>query len=102
VDGQNGPLTSVSLTPSSVVVLPVTLPLACTTSDRTTTIAVKTYRVTISVKGNIDPNLVKWVQKTYIHNKKYIVVEQGENGQKRMHMLLQFEQPKAKMIYGMG
>jgi len=30
------------------------------------------------------------------------VVEQGENGQKRMHVLLQFEQPKAKMIYGMG
>jgi len=70
VDGQNGPLTSVSHTPSSSVVLP----LACTTSDRTTTIAVKTYRITISVKGDIDRNLVKWVQKTYTHNNKYIVV----------------------------
>jgi hypothetical protein len=65
--------------------------LACTTSDRTNTIAVRTYRVKISVKGNIDPNLVKWVQKTYTNNNKYIVIEQGENGQKHMHMLLQFE-----------
>jgi hypothetical protein len=79
-------------TPDSACSSAVVLDLACTTSDRTTTIAVITYLVTISVKGNIDPNLVKWVQKTYTYNNEYLVVEQGENGQKHMHMLLQFEQ----------
>ncbi len=47
--------------------------------------------MTISVKGDISPNLVKWVQKTYDDNNKYIVLETGENGQKHMHMLIEFE-----------
>ena len=63
---------------------------------RLTTIAVKTYRVTISVKGDISEPLVKWVQKTYFDNNKYVVLEHGQNGQKHMHMLIQFEQPKQK------
>tara|TARA_Y100000817_G_C16630192_1_gene443585 strand:+ start:294 stop:536 length:243 start_codon:yes stop_codon:yes gene_type:complete len=52
---------------------------------------IRAYRVTISVKGDISPNLVKWVQKTYDDNNKYIVLETGENGQKHMHMLIEFE-----------
>lgn len=86
-----GPRTGVSTTPASVAPA-----LACATSDRATAIAVKTYRVTISVKGDISDGLVKWVQKTYFDTNKYVVLEYGQNGQKHMHMLIQFEQAKQK------
>ena len=71
-------------------------PLACTTSDRTTTIAVKTYRVTISPKGDVSDDVLKWVKKTYADNNKYVVVEKGTSGQRHVHMLLQFDKPKQK------
>ena len=72
--------------------------LACTTSDRTTEskIAVKTYRVTISPKGDISDKMIKWVQKTYFEQNKYVVCEFGQNGQKHMHMLIEFDKPKQK------
>jgi hypothetical protein len=57
---------------------------------------VKTYRVAISVRGDISDGLVKWVKKTYFDNNKYVVFEHGQNGQKHMHMLIQFGQPKQK------
>ncbi len=75
---------------------PVVHTLACTTSDRTTTIAVKTYRVTISPKGDISPAMIKWLQKTYADNNKYVVCEHGQSGQKHLHMLIQFDKPKQK------
>lgn len=73
------------------------IPLACTTSDRTTgTIAVKTFRVTISPKGDVSDLLVKWIKKTYEDNNKYVVIEKGTSGQRHLHMLIQFEKPKQK------
>lgn len=71
--------------------------LACTTSDRTTgSIAVKTFRVTISPKGDVSDLLVKWIKKTYEDNNKYVVIEKGTSGQRHLHMLIQFEKPKQK------
>lgn len=72
--------------------------LDCTTSDLTTgqKIAVKTFMVTISPKGDISSDMIKWVQKTYFNCNKYIVCEHGKNRQKHLHMLIQFDQPKQK------
>lgn len=73
-------------------------PLACTTSDRTTEsqIAVKTFRVTISPKGHISIEVIRWILKTYNRNNKYVVVESGTSGQRHLHMLIQFDEPKQK------
>ena len=89
----------VSHVPQQTTSDPVVHTLACTTSDRTTDkskIAVKTFRVTFSPKGDISDKMIKWVQKTYADNNKYIVCEFGESGQKHMHMLVQFNEPKQK------
>lgn len=73
-------------------------PLACTTSDRTTEgpIAVKTFRVTVSPKGHISIEVIRWILKTYNKNNKYVVVETGTSGQRHLHMLIQFDEPKQK------
>ena len=76
--------------------------LACATSDRATDegakerINVRTFRVTISVRGDIDMKQVKWVIKTYSEQNKYVVLERGKNGQKHLHMLIEFAEPKEK------
>lgn len=90
-----GPRTGVSTTPASVAPA-----LACATSDRATekesTIAVKTFRVTLSPPEDVSDNVVNWIKKTYMNNNKFVVIEHGESGKRHLHMLLQFDQPKSK------
>jgi hypothetical protein len=86
-----GPVSEVTMTESSDR---SHVDLACATSDRA--IEIKTYRVTISVKGDISDGLVRWVLRTYDKENKYVVCERGQNGQRHLHMLIQFEKPKEK------
>lgn len=86
----------------------VALPLASATSDSATQdrgvkiqivhnlskVDTRTFRVTLSPKEDIDPEVVKWFLKTYEKCNKYVVIEQGQSGKKHLHALLQFDGPK--------
>ena len=75
---------------------PVALDLACATSDRSDCLKQRAYRVTISVKGDICDGLVRWIQRTYDEYNKYIVCERGQNGQRHLHMLIEFKEKREK------
>jgi len=82
-------------------------PLACATSDYATVTSsshndrvdgVYCYRVTMSPKGDICDDIIKWFLKTYKKCNKYVVCERGKNGQRHLHALIQFDQPKKKRM----
>lgn len=75
-------------------------PLASATSDSATqdrgskNVDTRTFRVTLSPKEDIDPEVVKWFLKTYQKCNKYVVIETGQSGKKHLHALIQFDQIK--------
>lgn len=82
-------------------------PLACATSDCATgsisltdrADGVYCYRVTLSPRGDICDEMIKWFLKTYEKCNKYVVCERGKSGQRHMHALIQFPQKKRKRMF---
>ena len=55
--------------------------------------------VDVSTKDDICNEFIAWILKTYQKNNKHVVCERGRNGQRHLHMLIQFEGKVKKRMF---